>query len=135
MNTNLSVDLLLYGGLLLGLSIVTHQLSPHCAATTLWVGIAGGALSALLAVLGLLGYPVRRWAIVAMTVLSVVLLVQAIRSWLAVEEGAEAVKPVSLIPTLLCVFAVGQLVNLIQNRRGLYLDSSERDHDSTAHNE
>jgi hypothetical protein len=100
MNTSLSVDLLLYGGMLLGLSLIAHHLSPHCAATTLWVGLAGGVLSALLGVLGLRGYPVRRWAIVAMTVLALVLLVQAVIVWLAPTEAVEAVKPASLILTL-----------------------------------
>ena len=135
MNTSLSVDLLLYAGMLIGLSIAAHFFSPHCAATMLPVGVAGGALSALLGVLGLLGRPLRRWAIVGMTVLSLVLLAQAVSTWLAIGEGVEAVKPASLIPTLLWVFAVGQLVNLIQNRSGLLLDSSKEDHDSTAHNE
>lgn len=123
MNTSLCVDLLLYGGMLLGLSIVAHHLSPHCAATTLWVGIAGGVLSAILGVLGLRGYPLRRCAIGAMTILSLVLLVQAVSAWLAIREDVEGVKAASLIPTLLWAFAVGQLVNLIQNRNGLLLCS------------
>ncbi len=132
MSTGLSVDLLLYGFMLLGLSIVAHHLFPHCALTTLPMGIAGGILSALLGVLGLRGHPVRRWAIVAMTILSLVLLVQVVSAWLAILEGVAAVQRVSLIPTLLWVFAVGQLVNLLQNRSGLPFDSNEGNHRSTA---
>lgn len=132
MSTGHSVDLLLYSFMLLGLSIVAHHLSPHCDAATLWVGIAGGVLSALLGVLGVSGYPVRRGALVAMTILSLVLLVQAISGWMAIQAGVAAVQPVSLIPTLLGVFAVGQLVNLIRNRSGLPLEANEGDHGSNA---
>lgn len=135
MNTSLSVDFVLYAFMLVGLSMLAHHYAPHCAATTLPVGIAGGVLSALLGVLGLLGYLLRRWAIVAMTVLTLVLLAQAVSTWLTIKEGVEAVNPASLIPTLLGVFAMVQLVNLIQNRSGLLVDSSKENHDSTAADE
>lgn len=125
MSTSLSVDLVLYAFMLVGLSILAHHTFPHCDAATLWVGIAGGVLAALLGVFGLRGYPLRRWAIAAITVLSLVLLVQAVSTWLAMKAGVESVKPASLIPTLVCVFAVGQLVNLIQNRSGLLFTSGE----------
>jgi hypothetical protein len=119
MNTSLSVDSLIYAVLLPGMSFLAHHLSPHAAGTTLWVGIAGGVLSAVLGVIGLQGYPIRRWAIVAMTVLSIVLLEQTVTAWLTVRGGVEAIKSVALILTVLLVLAVGQLVNLIQNRSGL----------------
>ena len=132
MNTSLSVDFVLYAFMLVGLSLLAHHYAPHCAATTLPVGIAGGVLSALLGVLGLLGYLLRRRAIVAMTVLSVVLLAQAVSAWLAIKQGVEEVKPASLIPTFLGVFAVVQLVTLVQNRSGLFVDCRKGNHDSTA---
>src|SRR5688572_29162693 len=112
MNKSLSVDLILYGGILLGLSILVHHFYPNAAATTLWIGIGGGALSALLGVLGLRGYPVRRWSIAAMIILSIVLFAQAVASWLASKPGVKDAKSGALILTLLSVFAVGQLVNL-----------------------
>ena len=132
MSTSRSVDFVLYAFMLVGLSLLAHHYAPHCAATTLPVGIAGGVLSALLGVLGLLGYPLRQWPIVAMTVLSLVLLAQAVSAWLAIKQGVEEVKPASLIPTLLWLFAVVHLVNLIQNRSGLIVDSSKENHNSTA---
>lgn len=119
MKTSLAVDLVLYGAMLVGLSILAHRLSPHGVTTTLWVGITGGASSVLLGGLGLRGYPVRRWAIGAMAILSIVLLAQTVFGWLAVKAGVESAKSAALILTVLSVFAVGQLVNLIQNRSGL----------------
>ena len=129
MKTSLSADLLLYGVMLLGLSMLAHHLSPHGVATTLWVGITGGASSALLGVLGLCGYTVRRWAIAAMAILSIVLLAQAVIGWLAVKAGVEAAKSGALILSLLLVFAVGQLVNLIQKWRGLLVSEDRNDRD------
>jgi hypothetical protein len=134
MRTSLSVDLVLYAFMLVGLSILARHSSPHCDASTLWVGITGGVLAALLGIFGLRGYPLRRWAIRVITILSLVLLVQAVNGWLAIWEGVAAVQPASLIPTLLWVLCVGQLVNLIQNRSGLFFDANEGDHLSIARN-
>ena len=127
MNKSLSVDSFLYGGMVLGLSILVHHFCPNAAATTLWFGIPGGALCALLGVLGLRGYPVRRWALATMTILSIVLVAQAIIGWLAVKAGVEAAKSAAMVLTLLWVFAVGQLANLIQNRSGLPFDAEPED--------
>ena len=135
MNRSLSVDLILHGGMLLGLSILAHNLSPHAAAITLWAGIAGGVVSALLGVLGLRGCPIRRWSIAAMTVLSIVLFAQAVTSWLALKAGVKDAKSAALILTLLCVVAFGQLVNLIQNRSGLPFADEPEHRDETGHDD
>jgi len=135
MNTSLSVDLLLYGGMLFGLSILAHHLSPHVVATTLWVSIVGGTLCALFGVFGLRGYHVRRWAIGAMAILSIVLLAQTVFGWLAVKAGVEAAKSAALILTVLWVFAIGQLVNLIQNKSSLPFNDDQEHHDPTGRDE
>jgi hypothetical protein len=119
MNTSLSVDLLLYGITLIGLSVLAHHFSFQVAAATLWVGIAGGALSVFFGVLGLRRYPVRLWAIMTMAVLSIILFGQVVVGWLAVKAGVETAKSAALILTVLCVLAVGQWVNLVQGGRGL----------------
>jgi len=135
MSTSLSVDLLLYGVLLIGLSTFAHRLSPQAAPTTLWVGIAGGLLTALLGVLGLRGYALRRWAIVVVAVLSIVLLAQAVTGWLSVKAGVEAANQAALILTVLWGFAVGQLMNLVQNRKGLPFDAGPQSRDPAAGDE
>jgi hypothetical protein len=126
MNRSLSVDLLLYGGMLFGLSIVAHNLFP--LATTLWIDIAGGVISALLGILGLLGGAVRRWATVVLTVLSIALFPQSVIGWLAVKADVEAAKPVAVILTVLWVLAVGQLLNLIQNQHNLLFGPDIENH-------
>ena len=115
--------------MLLGLSILAQRFVPHAAAMTLWVGIVGAVLCALLGVLGLCRYPVRRWAILTMTILSIVLLPQTVIGWLAVKAGVEAAKSAAMVLTILWVFAVGQLVNLIQNRNGLAHNADTKDRD------
>jgi hypothetical protein len=134
MNKSLSVDLLLYGGMLIGLSILAHHLFPNGVATTLWIDIAGGATSVLLGGLGLRGYSVRRWAIGVMVILSIVLLAQTVSGWLAVKAGVEAAKSAAMIPSLLFVFGIGQLANLIQNRSGLPFSADKKPRDPTNEN-
>jgi hypothetical protein len=131
MNRSLYVDLLFYGGILLGLSILAYRLSSNTAATLLWLGIGGGVVSASLGVLGLRGYHVRRWAILAMTILSIALGAQSVIGWLAVRGSVEATQSTAMLLTVLLVLTVGQLVNLIQNRRdSLFRDDGEhRDND------
>jgi hypothetical protein len=135
MSTSLSVDLLLYGGLLTGFSALAYCLSPQAAPTTLWVGIPGGLLAALLGVLGLRGHALRRWAIVVMAVLSIALLAQAVTGWRAFKAGVEAANQVALILIVLWGFAVVQLMNLIQDRQGLLFDAGPKSHDPPAGDE
>lgn len=116
MNKDLSVDLLLYAVILTVLSFAAHRFSPHYVTSILPVGIGGAALSGLLGTLGLLDRPVRRGAILSMTALCLVLLAQAAVVWSAIHKSDAAVKPASHIPTMLWLFSVGLVVNLIQNR-------------------
>lgn len=67
--------------------------------------------------LGLRGLRRRIWPIAMLIVLDIVLLVQAMNAWLAIKNGAEALKPVAIILTVLLVFGVGQLVNFLQENR------------------
>lgn len=116
MNKELSVDLLLYAAILAALSFAAHRFSPHYVTSIIPVGIGGAVLSAILGALGLLGRPVRRGAIVVMTALSLALLAQAAVVWTAIYKSDAGVKPASHIPTMLWLFSVGLVVNLIRNR-------------------
>lgn len=115
---SLSLDLLLYGTLLCVLSIVAHRLSSYGGGMALWIGIAGGAPSVLVGGLGLLGYPTRAWAAGVTATLSFVLIIEAVFSWLAVQEGVDAAKDVALFQTLLSAFAVVQFMNIVRSRSG-----------------
>ncbi len=125
MNKELSVDLLLYALILVISSFVAHRFSPHYVASILPVGMGGAMLSGLLGALGLLGRPVRRTAILAMTGLCLVLLAQAAVVWIAIHKSDAGLKPASHIPTMLWLFAVGLLVNLIQNRGDTLFKTSQ----------
>jgi hypothetical protein len=118
MKSSLSLDLVVYGVILVTLSVVAHLFRSEAQITPLWIGTAGGVLSTFTGALGLRGRIVRPWAIALMVILSVALLVPAVSGWLAVKAGGEIAR-CALIQTLLWVFAVGQLANLIQNRNNV----------------
>lgn len=121
MNTDLDLDLVIYGLLLAGLGVLAQRLAPEFGTATLVIGLAGGVLIGLFGVLGLrrLRTPRRRAGPVAMlSVVSIALMVQAIRAWLAVRAGVEAVKPVAVILTVLLVFGIGLLFNHVNTSQG-----------------
>jgi hypothetical protein len=125
MNKSLSVDSILCGGIFLGSSILVHRIFPDAVTTALWIGIGGAALSVLLGVLGLLGYAVRRPAILAMTLLVILLFLQTVASWLAAKAGVTGAKSGAMIFTFLSAFASVHLVNLIQNRNAFFNDEPQ----------
>lgn len=116
MKVNLDFDLLLYGVMLASLGVLAQRLAPDLGFATLITGVTGGVLAVFWGVLGLRGYRRRIWPIGTLIVLDIVLLVQAIKAWLAIKNGTEALKPVALILTLLLAFGIGQLVNFLQGR-------------------
>lgn len=117
MKFSLSLDLLVYGVMLLGLSLVGHRLAPEFAGPLLVIGIGGGVLTAGWGVLGLRGICRRVWPIMTLTLIGLLLLVQAVKAWLALKDGAEGLKPVAVIISLLAFLAFGELLNLIQEGR------------------
>lgn len=129
MKTSLSVDLLLYGGMLLGLGVLAQHWSVQAVTAAQWVGCTGGVVSGLLGVLGLRGCPVRRWSIVAMAVLSLVLLAQTVTGWVAVRAEVEAASTAALVQTVLWVFAAVQLLNLIQDKERFPFNANREQHD------
>lgn len=134
MNFSLSLDLLLYGLMLVGLSLVAHRIAPDFAGTTLTIGVAGGVFTMLWGVLGLRGFRQRAWPIVTLTIVAVLLLVQAVKAWLALRAGGEALKPVAVILSVLVMFAIGQLMNLAQSGRNLRIKFGD-DTDNTTNGE
>jgi hypothetical protein len=116
MNRGLDVDLILYGVMVAGLGVVAHRSAPDAGYSVLIAGIVGGVAAVFWGVLGLRGFRRRIWPISTLMIVDLVLLVQAVRAWLAVNEGQDAFKLVAAILTLLLVLGIGQLVNFMQGR-------------------
>ena len=119
MNVSLSLDLLLYGLMVVGLNLVAHRIAPDFAGATLTLVIAGGLFIMFWGVLGLRGFRRRAWPIGTVLIVAVLLLVQAVKAWFAMQAGVVGLKPVAAILFLLLVLAIGQLVNLAQSGRHL----------------
>jgi hypothetical protein len=117
MDMNLSLDLLLYGVMLIGFSeLALHQV-PDLVGVMPIAGLVGGVLSLFWGVRGLLGFRGSAGATVTLAVLAVVLLALAVNAWLGVGAGVEISKLVATILTVLVVFAVGQLANFTRSGR------------------
>lgn len=126
MDKNQSIDLLVYGLMVVGLNLVAHRIAPGFAGATLILLIAVGVLIMLLSVLGLRGFRRRSWPIVTLIVAAGLLLVLAARAWFAVKSGVDGMKPVAAILSLLLLFAVMQLVTFARPERHLPDRSGKR---------
>jgi hypothetical protein len=109
---NLWLDLLRYGVILIGLSLLAHHQATGLMLITLPAGLAGGVLTVLWAILGFLGRDLRSIAIATLCILSTALLLDSVRALQAVREGNSTVTSVAMILAVLIVFSVGQVVNL-----------------------
>jgi hypothetical protein len=121
MKTDLDLDLVIYGVLLAALGVLAQRLVPELGWATLVTGTVGGVVIGLNGVIGWCGLrtPRRRvWTVITLSVVSIALLVQAVRAWLAVRAGVAAVKPVAVILTVLLVFGIGQLFNHVNASQG-----------------
>ena len=114
MNTNIDFDLLLYGVMLVVLSVVAHRSAPDPGHSVLITGIVGGVAAVVWGVLGLRGFRRRIWPISTLVIVVLLLLIQAVRGWLEVKAGNDAFQPVALILTLLMVFGIGQVVKFVR---------------------
>jgi hypothetical protein len=112
MDKNESVDVLVYGLMVVGLNLVAHRINPAFAVATLPFLVSIGVLIMLTGVLGLRGFRRRSWPIGTITVAAGLHLVQAARAWFAVKSGVDGMKPVAVIFSLLLFFAIMQLVTL-----------------------
>jgi len=117
MDINLSLDLVLYGVMLIGFSALASRKVLDVGDATLITSLVGGVISVFWGVRGLLGFRVRAGATVTLAVMAVLLLALTVNAWLAVGAGVETLKLASMILTVLLVFAIGQLANFMQAGR------------------
>lgn len=114
MSVNQSVDLLAFGLLVVGLNLVGHRIAPDFAGTMLFFLITGGLMIMLLGVLGLRGWHRRNWPILTVILIAGLLVVQAVRAWLAVKSDVTGLKPIAVILSLLLFFAIMQLMDFVR---------------------
>lgn len=114
MKVNPHFDLILYGVLLAVLGVVAHRLAPDWGDTVLITGIAGSAFALLWGALGLFGRCRHRWPIGTLIVLDAALLIQGVRVWREVIAGADALRPVGLILTVLLGAGICELANFLR---------------------
>jgi hypothetical protein len=102
-----------YGVLIAVLGLLTQQFAPEISRPTFLAGVAGGVLSALWGVLGLLGKRIRGWAIVTMGATGFILLSQIVSHWMPLGEPKPGSRTVALIATMMFVATVGALMVLV----------------------
>jgi hypothetical protein len=110
MNKNLGFELIIYGLLLAGLSLLASQLAPALTRTTLIAGLAGGVLSVVWGVRAVLGNRGKCWPILTLIPTTYVMLSQAIVTWAGGSQGMPAGRTLPSLITVLAVISFGMLM-------------------------
>jgi peptidoglycan/LPS O-acetylase OafA/YrhL len=111
MSTNISVSVVIYGIILVILSLVVRSMDPELARLGIITGIAGGAVCILLGILGWLGHRVRAWTILALIAVCYLLLSQVVISW-GQPGGFREGLMLSVVLTLMFLASVGLVAYL-----------------------
>ena len=123
MSMDVADDLVVCGVLLAGLSLVACRLQPDFQRVTLFTGLVGGGLCVLWGVLGMRGTRCRVGAMVTLAAVACVFVRQGVASWGALDDGESKGRMVAVLVTVLVVFCVGMVANLV--RDGKKADSHE----------
>ena len=110
MNKTLGFELIVYGVLLAGLSLLTNHIAPAMARPTLVTGLAGGALCVLWGVLALLGNRRKVWAMLTLIPISYVMLSQTVTIWMEGIQDVTGRRTAALVITVMLVFSIGMLM-------------------------
>lgn len=116
MSVGTAVDLIVYGVLMAVLSLVAGRFSTENSSLLISLGVGGGSLVLLWAVLSLRGISCRGWVILTLVIISIAMAAFVVSEWLAVNEDKSETRNAALIATLLLVFSVGQLILLTRER-------------------
>lgn len=117
MSVNQSLDLFVYGLVIIGLNVVAYQMGPDFAGGTVVPMVALGIVLMLLGWAGLRGTPRVSWSLTALLLVTALLLAQTARAWWAVKSGVPGMKPMAAIFSLLLLFAILQLVDFPRSER------------------
>jgi hypothetical protein len=110
MNKNLGFELIIYGMLLAGLSLVAARLAPTLTHPTLIAGLAGGVLSVVWGIRAVLGNRGKHWPILTLIPTTYVMLSQAIVSWARGSQELPAGRTLPSLITVLAVISFGMLM-------------------------
>jgi hypothetical protein len=110
------LDLVIYGLVLGGLGGLAHWLAPEFGTLALVTAVGCGILCITCGLIGVdrLG---RKQAASAVGLVLLAFVPQVLRAWLMVEGGAAALKRVAVIWTLLAIFGIVELINLLRETR------------------
>ena len=111
---DVAADLVLYGVLLIGLSLTAQHLQQAFPRLTFFTGLVGGGLCVLWGILGRRGTRCRVAAMMTLAAVACVLARQAVQSWATSTEGGSKVRMVATMMTVLVVLCVGVLANLVR---------------------
>jgi hypothetical protein len=114
MSVNQATDLVIYGLLVVGLSLVAHRIAHDFGSVMLFILLTAGLMIMLLGLLGLRGWSRRSWTIVTLILIAGLLIAQTVKAWVLVNSGVIDLKPVAVILPLLLFFAIMQLVDFVK---------------------
>ena len=108
---DLAADLVLYGVLLIGLSLTAQHLQPAFPRLTFFSGLGGGGLCVLWGIWGRRGTRCRVSPMITLSAVACVFARQAVHSWGTSVEAGSKVRMVAVMMTLLALLCVGVLAN------------------------
>jgi len=115
----LEIELVLCGVLLAGLTVLARHFQPDLPGLTVYGGLVGGGLCVLCGALRRATKVGLRSAMVTLTLLVCVFMLQAVQSWVASPEGDSKARTVAALMTMLVAFCGVTLANLATcSRRG-----------------
>lgn len=88
MNVSFSLDLLLYGLMVIGLNWVAYRIAPDLAGVTLTLAVTGGFFIVFWGVLGMRGFRRRSWPIATLMIVAILLILESVKAWFAIKAGA-----------------------------------------------
>ncbi len=107
MTRKAAVLLMVGGGILTCVALVTRQIHPAMAREAWLGGALGGSLAAFWGGMGLIGFRCRAWAILTLAASAFVLLSQMVKGWMSLgtPDAPGVVAPLAI--TLMFVVAAG----------------------------
>ena len=110
MNSNLGLELIVYGVLTAILSVILQSMVSNLAQVILIAGLAGGALCVIWGLRAVTGRRGRVWAILTLAILAFIFLSQSVIAWMGHSEAQSIPLLAKILLTLMLVVSVGLLL-------------------------